>query len=83
MQGMYCTNTAPGSNYYLVSLEVSPESCTISCRVGVHPGTVLREDVAVYHKGGRPQLPQVLLGESGNEGRLLGMTGEMNERCRL
>ena len=46
-----------------MGLEVSPERRTVSCRIGVHPGTVLREDVAVYDKGGRPQLPQVVPGE--------------------
>ena len=80
---MYRIHSAPGSIDYLVSLEMSPERCPVSCRIGVHPGTVLREDVAVYHKGGRPQLPQMLPGEFGNQGRLLWMTGEMNGRPRV
>ena len=62
---------------------MSPEGCTVPCRIGVHPSTVLRENMAVYHKCGRPQLPQVLPGEFGNQGRLLRMTGKMNGRSRL
>ena len=66
-----------------MTLKMSPEGCAVSCRIGVHLGTVLRESMAVYHKRGRPQLLEVLPDEFGNQGRLLWMTSEMNGRSRL
>jgi len=39
--------------------------------------------MAVYYKCGRPQLPQVLPCDFGNQGRLLQMTGKMNGCSRV
>ena len=63
--------THPESSFYLVRLEVSSELCSVPRCVSVHLVAILREDRAVYHKRGGPQLPQMLPSELGDQGRLL------------
>jgi hypothetical protein len=66
-----------GTIFYFVALEVSPERCAESRCIRVHFGTVIREDLAVYHECGCPQILQALPGEFGKQGGFVWTASQM------